>query len=110
MDATSSKNPKQQRQTVVVVGGGAAGVSFIQQLRNFAGDKANLILIDTKNYFELPINTQRLWVMPEKVSFSTMDYTDALAGYGTFIRDKVTSITKKNKVRNSGLPPPPRLF
>lgn len=86
------------KQTVVVIGGGAAGVHFIQHLRNFAGDRVNLVLIDTKDYFELPVNTQRLWVLPQKAEFLTVDYADALDGYGTFIRDKVTSVTKKNKV------------
>jgi NADH dehydrogenase FAD-containing subunit len=88
------------KQTVVVIGGGAAGVHFIQHLKNFAGDRVNLILIDSKEYFELPINTQRLWVLPQKAQFLTVDYSDALAGFGTFIRDSVTSVTKKNKVRD----------
>eukprot|EP01122_Echinamoeba_exundans_P011920 TRINITY_DN488_c0_g1_i1.p1 TRINITY_DN488_c0_g1~~TRINITY_DN488_c0_g1_i1.p1 ORF type:complete len:770 (-),score=139.21 TRINITY_DN488_c0_g1_i1:60-2291(-) len=90
--------PPNAKQTVVVIGGGAAGVHFIQHLRNFAGDRVNLILIDSKEYFELPINTQRLWVLPQKSQFLTVDYADALDGFGTFIRDSVTSVTKKNKV------------
>jgi len=74
------------KKTILVLGGGAAGHQIAYQLRN----DADVILVDPKTYWEVPMAVPRLLVEPDKLQ-ARLPYKNFM-GRATHIQGKVVAL------------------
>ena len=75
------------QKSVLVIGGGAAGRQIAYDLR----DRAKVLLVDPKTYWEVPMAAPRLVVEPDALE-ARMRY-DSFLGAATHVRGKVVALT-----------------
>lgn len=86
-----------ERKTVVVVGGGIGG-SYLAKLLQ---DRANVVLIDPKEFLEIPYATLRSIVEPSFAKKSVISHTDYLP-HGRIVVSKAVNITETEVVTEQG--------
>lgn len=89
--------PGGQRKTVVVVGGGIGGSYVAKLLQNHA----NVILVDPKEFLEIPYATLRSIVEPSFAKKSVINHSNYLQN-GRIVVSKAVNITKTEVVTEQG--------
>ncbi|KAJ3693443.1 hypothetical protein LUZ60_008923 [Juncus effusus] len=88
---------KTQKKTVVIVGGGIAGALLAKTLQF----DANVVLIDSKEYYEIPWSELRSKVEPKFAEKTLIKHTEYFT-QGTLVIARATGITQTVVITDNG--------
>ncbi len=86
-----------QKKTIVIAGGGVAGHRIAFALQR----QANVVLVDPKEYFEVPMAAPRMLVEPGRARHALLRYAEFLPGV-RHVRGRITEVHEDRVATDAG--------